>query len=111
MVTIVQRAKHIVVKRACLGDGIVVFLSHWTTRNELEQVASKVLKARLWDGWKRSVMDSGYTVLCILQQSHERLAEVQATFSQKYDCKNVHVAPPQSSVAFVNDGPCTLVFS
>jgi D-Tyr-tRNAtyr deacylase len=109
MVAIVQRAKNIVVGRTHLGDGIVVFLSHEGI--QLECVADKVLRIRLWDRWKKSVIDLEHTVLCILQQSRnrEKLDEVQAVFAQKYCHRRVHVIFSQDNVFFVNDGPCTFL--
>ncbi|PMD25386.1 deacylase [Hyaloscypha hepaticicola] len=125
-----------------IGKGILVFaaVAPGDTEKDAEQLASKVLKLRLWDGedggrWKQSVQDINGEVLCVSQFTllastkrgtkpdfHGALGGDEAKklydifFSkvqEHYKTERVKdgVFQAMMEVALVNDGPVTLEIS
>lgn len=52
-----------------IGKGVLVFaaVGKDDTAREAETLASKILKLRMWDNWKKSVKDIEGEVLCVSQ--------------------------------------------
>ncbi|PNY28407.1 D-tyrosyl-tRNA(Tyr) deacylase, partial [Tolypocladium capitatum] len=122
-----------------IGRGVLVFaaIAPGDTEREINSIASKVLKMRLWDDeaggkWKKSVTDIGGEVLCVSQFTllaqtkkgtkpdfHGAMNPKEA--SRLYHCFVQRVKDGYSAervqdgrfqdmmeVALVNDGPVTL---
>ncbi|KAF2841907.1 D-tyrosyl-tRNA deacylase-like protein [Patellaria atrata CBS 101060] len=122
-----------------IGKGILVFaaVAKEDTQIEVESMASKVLKVKLWDDekggrWKRNVVDLGGEVLCVSQftllastkkgnkpdfhksASGEMAKVLYKTFFNKvqeiYSPDKVKdgIFQAMMDVALVNDGPVTI---
>ncbi|KAG5952518.1 hypothetical protein E4U53_000651 [Claviceps sorghi] len=122
-----------------IGRGVLVFaaVAPGDSDKEAQQIASKVLKMKLWDDekggrWKRSVMDINGEVLCVSQFTllartkkgtkpdfHGAASPEDAsrlyhffvdTVKQGYQADRVKDGKFQAmmEVALVNDGPVTL---
>ncbi|KAK4983433.1 D-tyrosyl-tRNA(Tyr) deacylase [Elasticomyces elasticus] len=144
MKTVLQRVKSASVTVdgqliSTIGKGILVFaaIGREDTTKEVESMASKVLKVKLWDDekgakWKSSVQDIGGEVLCVSQFTllastkkgnkpdfHKSAGGVQA--KQLYDSffsklQSLYTADKvkdgvfqaMMDVGLVNDGPVTI---
>ncbi|KJZ73851.1 D-tyrosyl-tRNA(Tyr) deacylase 1 [Hirsutella minnesotensis 3608] len=122
-----------------IGRGVLVFaaVAPGDTPKEIESIASKVLKMKLWDDetgkrWKKSVMDIEGEVLCVSQftllaktkkgtkpdfhgaMNPDEASQLYHAFVQKvkdgYQGDRVKDGKFQAmmEVALVNDGPVTL---
>ncbi|KAI2624958.1 D-Tyr tRNAtyr deacylase-like domain-containing protein [Hypoxylon sp. NC1633] len=125
-----------------IGKGVLVFaaVAPGDTEKEVESLAAKVLKLKLWDDdaggrWKKSVMDIGGEVLCVSQftllastkkgnkpdfhgaMGGEEAKRLYQHFFEKvqqgYEADKVKngVFQAMMEVALVNDGPVTLELS
>ncbi|KAG9245146.1 D-Tyr tRNAtyr deacylase-like domain-containing protein [Calycina marina] len=125
-----------------IGQGILVFaaVAPEDTEKDVDQLAVKVLKMRLWDDgsggrWKQNVQDINGEILCVSQftllastkkgskpdfhgaMGGEQAKELYQLFvtkvQQKYQADRVKdgVFQAMMEVALVNDGPVTLEMS
>ncbi|KAL7623391.1 D-tyrosyl-tRNA(Tyr) deacylase [Parahypoxylon ruwenzoriense] len=125
-----------------IGRGVLVFaaVAPGDTEKEVESLAAKVLKLKLWDDeaggrWKRSVQDIGGEVLCVSQFTllastkkgnkpdfHGAMGGEEAKRLYQYFFEKVQqgyvpdkvkngVFQAMMEVALVNDGPVTLELS
>ncbi|RDA94252.1 hypothetical protein CP533_0542, partial [Ophiocordyceps camponoti-saundersi (nom. inval.)] len=122
-----------------IGRGVLVFaaVAPGDTEKEMNTIASKVLRMKLWDDetggrWKKSVMDIGGEVLCVSQftllartkkgtkpdfhgaMNPEEAGRLYHYFVRKvgdeYEASRVKDGKFQAmmEVALINDGPVTL---
>lgn len=114
-----------------IGKGVLVLaaVGQDDTPKEAESMASKVLKFKMWDNWKKSVKDVEGEVLCVSQftllastkkgnkpdfhksASGEKAKEIYGhffrTIQSQYEAERVRdgVFQAMMDVALVNDGP------
>lgn len=92
-----------------IGTGLVLFLGLTSedTREELEKAAEEVVKLKLWPGaadeddteseqqvWTNSIVDSGYEVMVVLQQS------LCATFHDSQASEDEAMDPVEAQLVF-----------
>jgi len=113
MSLIIQRAKNIVVDELSFANGSIAYFSpvQGSSAAYIEKMMKKLLKCRMWETWKKNLVEMGYNSVIVLENPNEVVLNIaQDIFASNYKIEKLKIILLRSSkLTYINDGPCTFI--